>query len=342
MKSRVLGRLLVAIWVIGLIFIMSGCIERTETIRVEPDGTVYLQVVFRGDPDDIQTGDALLSEPGPWSIVDTVQLQDDGSEKLVRTATLTVKPGERLPDQYCPENSDLSGVALSMPTFLRIEEKSDGTYYHFRRDYERRDWACIDYFRRKLVEHELEAIQGKKLADVPAEQRESLTRGLVEYEKAKVIELAWAANETLYPQLEQDQWLVLRQGIDDVYNRIDIKRIVEILQMKDQQAGEEIRHLADEISLQIHRVISQTLSEVDATGLLGQQFVEQFEIERRRRMISEDLQDESWQVSVQLPGRLVGHNGDYVEGNVVIWKFAGDAINDRDQTLMATSVVAKK
>lgn len=342
MKSRVLGRLLVAIWVIGLIFIMSGCIERTETIRVEPDGTVYLQVVFRGDPDDIQTGDALLSEPGPWSIVDTVQLQDDGSEKLVRTATLTVKPGERLPDQYCPENSDLSGVALSMPTFLRIEEKSDGTYYHFRRDYERRDWACIDYFRRKLVEHELEAIQGKKLADVPAEQRESLTRGLIEYEKAKVIELAWAANETLYPQLEQDQWLVLRQGIDDVYNRIDIKRIVEILQMKDQQAGEEIRHLTDEISLQIHRVISQTLSEVDATGLLGQQFVEQFEIERRRRMISEDLQDESWQVSVQLPGRLVGHNGDYVEGNVVIWKFAGDAINDRDQTLMATSVVAKK
>lgn len=342
MKSMVLGRLLVAIWVIGLIFIMSGCIERTETIRVEPDGTVYLQVVFRGDPDDIRTGDALLSEPGPWSVVDTVQLQDDGSEKLVRTATLTVKPGERLPDQYCPENSDLSGVALSMPTFLRIEEKSDGTYYHFRRDYERRDWACIDYFRRKLVEHELEAIQGKKLADVPAEQRESLTRGLVEYEKAKVIELAWAANETLYPQLEQDQWLVLRQGIDDVYNRIDIKRIVEILQMKDQQAGEEIRHLADDISLQIYRVISQTLSEVDATGLLGQQFVEQFEIERRRRMISEDLQDESWQVSVQLPGRLVGHNGDYVEGNVVIWKFAGDAINDRDQTLMATSVVAKK
>lgn len=342
MKSRVLGRLLVAIWVIGLIFIMSGCIERTETIHVEPDGTVYLQVVFRGDPDDIRTGDALLSQPGPWSVVDTVQLQDDGSEKLIRTATLTIKPGERLPDQYCPENSDLSGVALSMPTFLRIEEKSDGTYYHFRRDYERRDWACINYFRRKLVEHELEAIQGKKLADVPAEQRESLVRGLVEYEKAKVIGLAWAANETLYPQLEQDQWLVLRQGLDDVYNRIDIKRIVEILQMKDQQAGEEIRPLTEEISLQIHRVISQTLSEVDATGLRGQRFVEQFEIERQRHMISEDLQDESWQVSVQLPGRLVGHNGDYVEGNVVIWKFAGDAINDRDQTLMATSVVAKK
>ncbi len=342
MNSRMMKRLLVVICVFGLNIIIPGCVEREETIRVEPDGTTHLEVVFKGDPDDIRTGDALLSQMGSWSVVDKVQSKDDGSEKLLRTATLTIKPGEKLPEQYCLEGSDLSSIALSMPTSLRVEEKSDGTYYHFRRDYKRRDWACIDYFRRKLVDTELEAIKDKDIADVPVKQLESLARGLVEYEKAKVIELAWAANEALHSQLKQDQWLVLRQWIDDVYNRIDIGHVVEILQMKDQQAGEKIQSLADDVSLKIHQMITQTLSEVDTTGLLGRKFARQFEIEQQRRVISEDLQDENWKVSVQLPGRLVGHNGDNVERDVIIWKFAGDALHDRDQILMATSFVAKK
>jgi hypothetical protein len=343
MNARTLSRLWAAtIMAVGLMAIAPGCVERTETIRIEPGGTAHLRVVFKGDPDDIRTGDALLNEPGPWSVTDTVEPQDDGSKKLIRTATLVVPAGAKWPEQYCPDGSDLSGLALAMPTALRIEERPDGTYYHFKRVYERRDWARVDYFRRTLVEPAAEAFQGKQKEDVTPQQRENLARGLVQYEKAKTLVLAQAANEALHPGLKQDQWLVLRQAIADVYDRIGVERVVEILQMEDKQAGEEIQRLVNKVSAQVHQAIGQTLAAADATGALGRRFAEQFEIERRRQSISEDLQDEHWEVSLELPGRLVGHNGDSVKGNVVIWKFGGNALCDRDEILMAISVVERR
>jgi hypothetical protein len=343
MNSRTRSRFSVAtIAAVGLIAIAPGCIERTETIRVEPGGAAHLRVVFKGDPDDIRTGDAMLNEPGPWSVVDTWEPQDDGSQKLVRTATLTVPAGTKWPEQYCPENSDLAGLALAMPTSVRIEERPDGTYYHFTRIYRRRDWARVDYFRRTLVEPAAEPLQGKQKADVTPQQRENLARGLLQYEKAKALVLAQAASEALRPGLKQDEWLVLRQAIADVYDRIGIERVARILQMEDQQVGEEIQRLVDEVSGQVRQAIRQTLSASDATGSLGRRFAEQFEVERRRHSVSEDLQDENWTVSLELPGRLVGHNGDSVKGGVVTWKFAGNALCDRDQILMATSVVERQ
>jgi hypothetical protein len=311
-----------------------------ETIRIDPDGTTHLKLVFRGDPGDIVEGDAMLNEPGPWSVMDTVELQDDGSEKLVRTANLTIPPGKKLPGQYCPDDSDLSGVVLIMPTSLLVEKRPDGTYYHFKRVYQRRDWARVDYFRREL-QKDLEEVQGVEKANMTPEQREHLASSLVKFEKAKTIALAQAAADTLQPPLQQGQWLMLRQGIAEVYDRISIERVVELLLMEDEQAGAEIKRQVDEVSVQIHHVMSQMLSKSDVTGSLSQRFAEQFETERRRHAISEDLQDETWEVSLQLPGRLVGHNGNSVKESMVKWEFGGNALCDRDQVLMATSVVER-
>jgi len=161
MNQRTAGRSSAATMLaVGLMAVAPGCIKRSETIRIEPDGSAHLRVVFDGDPDDISEGDAMLNEPGPWSVKDTVELKDDGSEKLIRAATLTVQPGEKLPEQYCPGDSDLSDVALTMPTSLLIEERPDGTYYHFKRVYQRRDWARVDYFRQELSK-DLETVQGR-------------------------------------------------------------------------------------------------------------------------------------------------------------------------------------
>jgi len=343
MNQRTPGRSSAAtILAVVLIATALGCIKRRETIRIEPDGTAHLRVVFKGDPDDISGGDAMLNEPGPWSVTDTVELKDDGSEKQIRAATLTVPPGEKWPERYCPDDSDLSGLALTMPTSLLIEERPGGTYYHFKRVYQRRDWARIDYFSRELLEKDLEAVQGKEKADMTPEERENLARSLLKFEKTKTIVLARAAAEALHPPLQQEQWLMLRQGIAEVCDRISIERVVELLLMEGEQAGDEIRRQVDEVFAQIHQVISQTLSETDATGSLSQRFAEQFEIERRRYAISEDLQDENWEVSLQLPGRLVGHNGDNIKGNMIEWKFGGNALCDRDQVLMATSVVERR
>ena len=62
--------------------------------------------------------------------------------------------------------------------------------------------------------------------------------------------------------------------------------------------------------------------------------------QRLGHSISEDLQDEAWEVYLELPGRLIGHNGDTIEDGMVKWEFGGNALCDRDQVLMATSVVS--
>jgi len=61
---------------------LVGCVKRSETMRVEPDGTAHLEAVFEGDPGDIRDGDAMLEDPGPWEVEDEIETKDDGEREL--------------------------------------------------------------------------------------------------------------------------------------------------------------------------------------------------------------------------------------------------------------------
>lgn len=337
--KRIAGGAVVGLGMLALL----GCLKREETIRIEPDGTAHLQMVFNGNPDDVRTGDAMLEDPGPWEVKDAIETDNDGDEDLTRTATLTVPPGEEFPTHFAGDDTELADLCLAMSTSLEIEERSDGTYYHFRRVYHRRDWARIDYFRRKFVEDSLKKLEEEDFAELNETGQWQIARDLLDLEGLKTLVLAEAAAKAVEPPLRQDDRLAIHQVIAGVFREVDTDRVVKILLLDDDLKDAEIAGAVQEVRDELERKINEVLSARDPAGTLGRVFMDQFERERRRYAISEDLADERWKVVVELPGRILGHNslaGDPDDGEVR-WEFDGDALYDRDEVLLATSVVER-
>ena len=70
-------------------------------------------------------------------------------------------------------------------------------------------------------------------------------------------------------------------------------------------------------------------------------FFEAHDEEQARRAVTEDLNDETWEIRVELPGEIVAHNGTDRDQQGVIWGFPGKALYDRDHVLMVTSRVSR-
>ena len=102
----------------------------------------------------------------------------------------------------------------------------------------------------------------------------------------------------------------------------------------------------DDIEDEVRRVHARLLETVrnqlhggDPSGRRSEEFIALFEEQKRRFEITEDLRDDAWEVRVEMPGEIVGHNGDDVESGAVKWEFDSSALCDRDQVLLVTSVV---
>ncbi|MFQ5491056.1 MAG: hypothetical protein ACE5GE_10070 [Phycisphaerae bacterium] len=319
--------------------VIGGCVKRTETIRVEPAGAVHFKSVFEGDVDDVRNGDPLLADPGPWSVSEKVEVDDKGKETLIRTAQLTVEPGGELPSRYCADDDGVARWALEMPTSLRVEPRADGVYYHFKRIYRRRNWAFIDYYGREFVEEEVKALENTEFADLEPTKQRSIVRALIGFEAVKTQALADATADQLGPSLRQDQRLAVHQGIATVFEAIPTERIIDALQMDDEQADQAISAEVQRVHGKIKEMIESVLDQADPSGRTAQAFLAELDQQRLGYSITQDIQDDAWEVYLELPGRLLGHNGDGVKDGAVKWEFGGSALCDRDQVLMATSIV---
>ena len=336
---RVIGGVLLT----ALAGVGTGCVKRQETIRVEPDGTMHLLVEFDGDLDDVRQGGAMLNDAGPWTVEDQVVTNEEGDQEMHRRASLVLPPGAEVPTDYAGDDEKLSEVALKFSTSLDIEQRPDGTYYHFRRVYQRRDWARIAYFRQKFVDDSLEKLEDRKIEDLNATEREQIARALVEFEMIKNVVLAEAAVASIKPAVRQIDWLAMHRAIQDVFRQLETDRVIELLQMEGDEAQDQIELEVEKINAGIEVGINRILTERDPGGGLVQTFQAAVDHQRRLRAVTKDLQDEGFEVRLQLPGRIVGHNSliGINDDGLVEWEFDGDALNDRDQVLLATSFVER-
>ena len=318
-----------------------GCVEREEIITIMPDGTIHVEVEFDGDLEDVTTGDALLQDPGPWTVTDEIETDDEGDQTLIRTAALTVPPDGEFPGHFAGDDDELADLALNFTTSVWIDERPDGTYYHFKRVYYRRDWSHVEYYRRTFMEDELKKLEDKEIADLSEQDRRNVVKSLITFEAVKTLTLAEAAANALDGTLFQEDWLAIHQGIREVFEDIDWQDVVELLQLEGEEAEAEIDAAVRDVNQDLELAIESVLDQRDPTGLMRQTFMDQFDRERLRYAITEDLQDENLEIVVRMPGRIIGHNSISrgADDGEVEWEFDGKALNDRDVTLLATSVV---
>ncbi|MHC4304946.1 MAG: hypothetical protein ACYS15_12220 [Planctomycetota bacterium] len=319
---------------------LAGCLERRETITVDPDGTVTVDARFSTDAEsELWEGDALPSVAGGWIVDESVEIDDDEKERFHLVADAVFPPEVLLPANYAVPGDPDADLYLQFPTTVTIEDRPDGVYYHFHRRYAGRGWARIEALRELLVEEKLKELKDTPLEEYTRQDYVLVLRSYADFEAAKMLTFARAAFLEVTPDAPQDGWLKVHAAVHAFKGELDTDRIARLMEIEDEQQRDEALEAEGERWEQrsLKRLQDAVREHCGYGGRQLSDFLHRYERKRRFFEITGDLGDDGFEITVVLPGTITGSNADSTEGNRATWKFSGQRFRDRDLELMASS-----
>ena len=326
-----------------VLVLVAGCIERTETITVEADGTVIIELEFETDSEgEMYDGDAVPTLVGGWLVEERVELDEDDDPSYILIAEAVFPPEAALPGSFAAPRDVDGDLALQFPTSVTIEERPDGVYYHFHRKYPARAWAQIEALRQLLVDEKLKAVREKSQDEYTLDDRVLMLQAFADFEAAKMLTFAREAFLEVSPDAPQDGWLAVDAAMQAFKSQLDFRRIARLMEIEDERERDEaLEGEAEDWEAKAQRRLKDALREFCHYG--GRQmsdFLRRFERKRRFHEITADLGDDAFEITVNMPGELVGSNADDAARGRATWKFSGERFRDRDVELMASSRLA--
>lgn len=344
--GHVAGRISLALAV--CMIIPAGCVERKERLNISPNGSVHYVITCKSDSDvDLYEGDAVPRAVGGWIASQDVQEDADGKKTYVLKAEALFAPGAKLPANFGLRTDADADLYLQFPTMVKIEQRRDGTYYHFARTYMPRAWAAIAALEERHVQGPL-----KELAEIDPDlwtpaQREMAVRSLATFETEKMLVFARAAFLRATPEAPQDGWLAVQQHLRESLNNLDFRGMIRLLSPRPATEDEKARDEAIQAELKgYHELLTDQLKQalLVLAGYNGSQYnAFMVEYDRRKKFfdISEDLGDDRFEITVEMPGVIVASNADDAGGNTAKWTFDGGIVRDRELELLVTSRVSR-
>ncbi len=325
--------------VMSLVLCLVGCLERTETITVEPDGTVRIEAVFRTEQEgELYEGDAIPSDAGGW-LVDLEEVEEKGKRRFYLTAEGVFGPQFELPENYAVPGDPDTQLYLQFPTTVEIEDRPDGVYYHFHRTYTARAWAHIEALREVLLDEPMKKLKDKDDDDFTPADWKLVARSYTDFEAAKLLTFARSASLQTTPDAPQDAWLDVLSAFRTLQGELDLDAIAEVMQIDDEDERQEAIALAVKAwELKSFKTLETSLR--DFCGYAGarmKDFMRRYERRLKDYDITNGLGDDAFTITVVMPGVIVGSNTDDASSDRATWKFSGRRFRDRRVELMVTS-----
>jgi hypothetical protein len=330
-----------------LLPLLAGCLERREHMRIEPDGTVRIELAFDADSlEELHAGDAVPSLDQGWLVSESSYSDAQGRERFRMNAQAAFGPAAELPQRFGGLADPMAEVVLRFPTTLTVEERGDGVYYHFRRQYPARAWARVDLPRQAVRQGIEEAIGGRPLEKLPPEERRRLVRRFAELEILEFQILARVAFAETSPAAPQDVWLALHAAVGGRADALDQEALADLLARDPRDDPRRDVRIEEAVAAFRSTLLETALDSLRSSGWYPissiNRFAQRLQRERWDLEVTEDLGDDTFKVSVEMPGELVGHNGASASGSTVTFEFAGPMLRDRSLELLVTSRVATR
>lgn len=337
MRRRVLNPCVaVALCLVAL----SGCLERKEHLTIRPDGSAVIELHYASETvSDIYEGDAVPTQGHGWAVEE--RRTHDGTKPIELYAVRVVDADTALPSTYAVPGEEERSHALSFPTELWIERRADGTYYHFRRRYEARRWAYINLKKQELIEEPLKDLEGVEHDQITDEQRKRIVRGFAEFEVVKALTFAREAHLNIAPNLPQDWWLNFAADILRIVDEVDYASLIQLSHDAEQEEQtDKFQAEMDRWKVEIKSRIEKSAREqLHYSASQLNQFLARYAEYQTEFAVSEDLNDDEFDIAVTMPGEIVASNAKETYDNTVRWKFVGPQLYDNSIELLVTSVV---
>ena len=343
----------------------AGCLKRSEEITVYRDGRVSTALEYEGDTAEYDARDAMPSEITWRDVSYRTEIDNDGEETRILTARQDFAPGEQLPESYAEPGDPNADLYTRFPTTLSIERRRNETYYHFRRVYEPRRWAYVQYWHDQFIDDHVKKIMDKPVEELTRLDQIQLIQALVGVEAFKQVEFAKAALAECEPELLPEHWLLARRallqsykddrllvGCDKLQIFIEGENYVTNVDPIIDRCGALPEESRDECYVQEgqrvlangYEALTSSLRDDSAFGTVRMQhFEEAYERAKKKFEITDTLAGHHFEICVTMPGSIVAHNADKdADEGEVCWEFGGDAFRDRPVELMITSRVDDK
>lgn len=327
---------------------LAGCLERRETITIEPDGTATIEAVFETESqNEFYDFDALPSLAGAWLVGEVEEVEPaaeagDSNPRYRLSAEARFPPNVPLSENFATPGDARGKLYLQFPTTLLIEQRKDGVYYHFNRRYIGRPWAAVASLQELLLDEPTRDLKDKKPDELTVEDRRRLLRSYGEFESAKMLLFARQAFLEVTPDAPQDGWLAVAAEVKSLQDSMDYQRILKLADIEDED--ERNRALEEATSRWRERAFKSLKDALrrhcDYDGKRLADFTAAYDARRFAYDVTADLSDETFEISVVLPGEIVGSNADATDPDRATWKFSGRRLRDADLELMATSRLA--
>ncbi|MCA9283579.1 MAG: hypothetical protein KDA22_00075 [Phycisphaerales bacterium] len=344
--GRAGGTALVAVLVAAL---FAGCLERKERITVYENGLV--EVTLENSSDSLAELEGPDPLPGPfagWMVETGEELQDDGKMRHTLRATALFPPDVPLPETWAAERDPVAPSALRFPTTVTIETRRDGTWYHFRRVYEPRAWAAVAHLQDVFLKAPMANLEGTPPDALTPEQRQSVANALARYEAERMILFGRHAFFEITPERGQDGWLL----VEDRLRAVAQEAVVGAGDLLVAPPGETpteaarrnkaIEDATTRFKAQLKDALQLALrQECSYGGTELQHFFASLDRQQTTFEVTEDLNDDSFEITLQLPGTVMATNAASHAGGAATWSFRGDELHDRSIELMASSRVGR-
>jgi hypothetical protein len=361
--------------------LLSGCVENDEDIVVRPDGSLDVSMAAKGSPEDLTDGYPLPLE-GPWRALDERTLSwiaavgpDTGSaqsRERVRSGAWTEhEEGSQdtrlavgahfasaadLPRFVAPLREPYRTACLERQTSVAIEHKGAHDIYTFEREFGARrwsDWQVFDAVEDELSEDTRQHFShNESLAD---DEWREVARIVRERYRSSAASFARDALSSVYTQGDATlQTGALRDALAAVDREV-IARVDEhrLRAMYDAARAEGSDGLPPELNPDLlvrdtlRRALADALAASGATVATRNSVLARLEWDFTAFDQTGDIGDESFKVTVCMPGLAVDGNFDSSEPAVVDgvactkveWSFKGEALRDRATSLRVVSIV---
>lgn len=344
-------RIVMSLAVMAAMVGLPACVERREHMVISPDGSILWQVRMRSDSlDDLLKGDAVPTPGGLWIVHQEEERDADGKITHILNAETAFAPRRKMPAGFGTSIELADRTCLSFPTTVIFEKRTDGTYCHFARRYDPRAWREVDALREQHIDPIAESL-GVEPAQWTPEQRLGVTQAFVRFEVEKEIIFARAAWLEALPSEPQDRYLAVADDVRGILLTLDYARLSNLLvpaatEMEQEALDQAVKLEGDQLRQSIIAKLTeaaQNKGELD--GSQSTAFLAACAKQRRIYEVTEDLNDDGFEIEVEMPGVVVLSNAGEFEsgtsGNTVTWKFKGEILHDRAIELLATSKIAR-
>jgi hypothetical protein len=343
MEFRTIYRSVISLIGIGVfILITSGCIEHHYSYKVNMDGGVDFTYQARGDSVDIYNPHGSFPEDPFYKTKVWTEYDSNGAPTYVLEAQAHYTNGKP-PATIGLREVPWGEILLHHPVTISRNPYFFFNLYRYAQTFIGRRSTDLEGDRWRYIPEEC------KVLETGGDSLLSDTERAVLEEKYAAGMLIWNAErykmrvrQILERTLRQHpEYRIPQEWVDSSLAATDSMIYAYSLAA---QLDSKTKSL-DQVNLEWWGAISEplldeilkNLNTIGDTTLPGE-LLRISELLELRHQVSEDLLDESYEIRVDLPGRILKSNSNVMDKGVLVWKIFGQDLQEADVTLKASSL----